>query len=277
YIKFILNLSIDVQWLKSGTELSTNTKYRLKNDGLVHKLIIINEQGDDADDYVCRCCYDQTECTIKADIRVIEGLKSLEVVSGEILQLTCKLNANVNVKWSRNGEELSTDIHTTNETTEEILFKYTLTIKNVKEEYSGEYSCLYENLKTSCNVKVKEKPIEQIISAGTTKILYEISDTQQKLEKKEEEITTKEVNISEIESEIRTTEQEITAKEIEIKSKMSKLPLESKEATSDDLEMEKYLLNKECRKLRQENERLRENASIMNSELQILKEKKEKS
>ncbi|VDH91569.1 Hypothetical predicted protein, partial [Mytilus galloprovincialis] len=210
-------------------------------------------------------------------IRVIEGLKSLEVVSGEILQLTCKLNANVNVKWSRNGEELSTDIHTTNETTEEILFKYTLTIKNVKEEYSGEYSCLYENLKTSCNVKVKEKPIEQIISAGTTKILYEISDTQQKLEKKEEEITTKEVNISEIESEIRTTEQEITAKEIEIKSKMSKLPLESKEATSDDLEMEKYLLNKECRKLRQENERLRENASIMNSELQILKEKKEKS
>lgn len=56
----------DVQWLKSRTELSTNTKYRLKNDGLVHKLIIINAQRDDAGDYVCRCCYDRTECTIKA-------------------------------------------------------------------------------------------------------------------------------------------------------------------------------------------------------------------
>lgn len=92
---------------------------------------------------------------ISADIKVIESLKSLEVVNGENLQLTCKLNGNVKVKWSRNGQELSTDIHTTNETTEENFFRYTLTIKNVKEEYSGEYSCLYENSKTSCNVVVK--------------------------------------------------------------------------------------------------------------------------
>lgn len=92
---------------------------------------------------------------ISADIKVIESLKSLEVVNGENLQLTCKLNANVKVKWSRNGQELSTDIHTANETTEENFFRYTLTIKNVKEEYSGEYSCLYENSKTSCNVVVK--------------------------------------------------------------------------------------------------------------------------
>lgn len=61
----------DVQWLKSGIEISSDTKYRLKTDGLIHHLIIMNAQGEDAGDYVCKCCFDRTECTIKAGSTIL--------------------------------------------------------------------------------------------------------------------------------------------------------------------------------------------------------------
>lgn len=62
----------------------------------------------------------------------------------------------MNVKWSRNGKELSRDNQTDfDKTAVENLIKYTLTIKNVEEENSGDYSCFYENLMISCRVIVK--------------------------------------------------------------------------------------------------------------------------
>lgn len=91
-----------------------------------------------------------------AVIKVIEVLKDTEVEEEGNIHLTCKLNADVDITWGKNGQKLSRNMQTYfNKTVADNSFMYTLTIKNAKEENSGEYSFVYENLKTSCHVIVK--------------------------------------------------------------------------------------------------------------------------
>lgn len=64
-----------VQWFKNEIEIQSNKKYNLRNNGLVHKLAILNAQPEDAGDYVCKCCYDRTECIIKAGTFILHPLQ----------------------------------------------------------------------------------------------------------------------------------------------------------------------------------------------------------
>ncbi|CAC5404920.1 unnamed protein product [Mytilus coruscus] len=255
----------DVKWSKSGIEIASNTKYKLKNKGLVHQLIIINAQGEDAGDYLCKCCYETSCCTLKV-IKVIEGLKDLEVKNGERLHLTCKLNADVNIKWDRNGQELSGDDQIDfYEAVEENSFKYTLTIKNMKEGNSGVYSCFYQNWRISCDVKVTEKTIEQIINVGPMEIFYEVNDTKRKLEEKQQEIELKQIHFLEMETDMITKEQEMSAKEFVIEKDKLR-----------EIEKEKRLLRQKNEELKRELEKSQKNVHMMGTELEILKEEKEK-
>ncbi|XP_076107843.1 uncharacterized protein LOC143076092 isoform X1 [Mytilus galloprovincialis] len=279
-----------VQWFKNGIELTTCSKYNITKDFLVHQLIILNAQEEDAGDYLCECCYAKTRCRLKAGLQVIKALRDVELVKGETLHLSCKLNRDLNIKWLKNGREISCDKQTDcKKTSQENLFKYTLKMKNIKMINSGEYSCVCGNFKTSCFVIITDIPIEQIINARTTEKLYEIQGKKEELAQKEEKIVKEETKLLEMETEIRNREMEIKEKTDEIEIQRSKLALkekemkeresqlELKEAKFCELEMEKNMLQKDSLTLTQQSEELkftRANANMMQNELEKLKHEK---
>ncbi|CAC5378833.1 OBSCN [Mytilus coruscus] len=279
-----------VQWFKNGIELSTGSKYTLKNDVLVHQLIILNAQEEDAGDYLCECCYAKTKCRLKAGLQVIKALRDLELVKGETLHLSCKLNRDLNVKWLKNGKEILCDKQTDcKKTSKENLFKYTLRMKDIKMVNSGEYSCVCGNFKTSCFVIITDIPIEQIINARTTEKLYEIQEKKEELAQKEEKIVKEETKLLDMKTEIKNKEMVIKEKIDEIESQKCKLAikeeemkqrevqLELKEAKFCELEREKKMLNKDSLTLLQQSEELkftRANAKVMQNELDSLKDER---
>ncbi|OPL20767.1 hypothetical protein AM593_04908, partial [Mytilus galloprovincialis] len=212
------------------------------------------------------------------------------LVKGETLHLSCKLNRDLNIKWLKDGREISCDKQTDcKKTSQENLFKYTLKTKNIKMINSGEYSCVCGNFKTSCFVIITDIPIEQIINARTTEKLYEIQGKKEELAQKEEKIVKEETKLLEMETEIRNREMEIKEKTDEIEIQRSKLALkekemkeresqlELKEAKFCELEMEKNMLQKDSLTLTQQSEELkftRANANMMQNELEKLKHEK---
>lgn len=85
----------------------------------------------------------------------IAGLEDMEVIRGETVTLKCEVTKeDGKVVWMKNGKPIKSDkkheIHHDGT-------NLSLTLKDVSPDEQAEYTCQYEDDKTSCNLLVEGK------------------------------------------------------------------------------------------------------------------------
>ncbi|XP_069876144.1 titin-like [Dipodomys merriami] len=154
---------VKVKWFKDGVEIYGGDKYRMHSDRKVHFLSVLTIDASDAEDYSCVLVEDEnikTTAKLIVEGAVVEFVKELEDIevpesfSGE---LECIISPeNVEGKWYHNDVELKSN------------GKYSitsrrgrqnLTVKDVTKEDQGEYSFVVDGKKTTCQLKMKPRPI----------------------------------------------------------------------------------------------------------------------
>lgn len=134
-----------ISWYREGVNvnLKNSEKYQLGNDGLT----IVNAQSEDEGTYICQASVTQTGEVKRMRINVqvetppvwVTKPKDTEGVEGQDVIIKCEAHAKPLpvYTWTRNGVMLMGERYSDN--------AGTLTIRNVKREDTGTYSCVAEN------------------------------------------------------------------------------------------------------------------------------------
>ncbi|XP_041495817.1 titin isoform X1 [Microtus oregoni] len=154
---------VKVKWYKDGVEIHAGDKYRMHSDRKVHFLSVLTIDTSDAEDYSCVLVEDEnvrTTAKLIVEGAVVEFLKELqdiEVPESSSGELECIISPeNIEGKWYHNDVELKSN------------GKYSitsrrgrqnLTVKDVTKEDQGEYSFVVDGKKTTCQLKMKPRPI----------------------------------------------------------------------------------------------------------------------
>uniref|UniRef100_A0A8D2DK51 Titin n=1 Tax=Sciurus vulgaris TaxID=55149 RepID=A0A8D2DK51_SCIVU len=154
---------VKVKWYKDGVEVHAGDKYRMHSDRKVHFLSVLTIDSSDAEDYSCVLVEDENVRTTAklivegAVVEFVKELQDIEVPESFSGELECIVSPeNIEGKWYHNGVELKSN------------GKYTitsrrgrqnLTVKDVTKEDQGEYSFVVDGKKTTCNLKMKPRPI----------------------------------------------------------------------------------------------------------------------
>ncbi|KAL8183551.1 UNVERIFIED_CONTAM: hypothetical protein K2H54_044331 [Gekko kuhli] len=165
---------IKVKWFKNGLEISSGDKYRTHSDRKGHFLSVLMIEKSDEEEYSCALVEDETiKTTARLNVEgaVIEFIKELEDIevpesfSGE---LECEVSPeDVEGKWYHNDVELSSN------------HKYVivsrrgrqiLTVKDVAKDDQGQYSFVVDGKKTSCNLKMKPRPVAVLQGLADQKV-----------------------------------------------------------------------------------------------------------
>uniref|UniRef100_A0A7N4PFA3 non-specific serine/threonine protein kinase n=1 Tax=Sarcophilus harrisii TaxID=9305 RepID=A0A7N4PFA3_SARHA len=155
-----LSKAAPVEWRKGPENLQASDRYTLKQDGIVHELVIHRLDLEDAGDYTCVCGDEKTTAilTVKAQKVVFrKPLKSQQAEEGETVTLRCELSkSEAPVIWSKGGLEIQTD--------ERIQVRQKgciseLLINHLQLEDTGDYSCDCGDQTTSATLTVKALPV----------------------------------------------------------------------------------------------------------------------
>ncbi|XP_077175698.1 titin isoform X6 [Paroedura picta] len=165
---------IKVKWFKNGLEISSGDKYRTHSDRKAHFLSVLMIEKSDEEEYSCALVEDEsikTTARLNVEGAVIEFIKELEDIevpetfSGE---LECEISPeDVEGKWYHDDVALASN------------HKYViasrrgrqiLTVKDVTKEDQGQYSFVVDGKKTSCNLKMKPRPVAVLQGLADQKV-----------------------------------------------------------------------------------------------------------
>ncbi|XP_051543318.1 obscurin-like [Myxocyprinus asiaticus] len=129
-------------WRKDGTVLATGKKYELLHNGKSLGLTIHDITQADAGEYSCDLGTDlaKSKVTVRGEAPTLsKELQDVSAKVGEDATFSCELSqAGLDVKWSKDGKYIrKSQKYTISQ--EQTLVK--LTVHNVTEKDSGEYSC----------------------------------------------------------------------------------------------------------------------------------------
>lgn len=156
-----------VKWFKSGLEiLPSDPKYKFKTDGFKYYLNILDCQLDDKNDYSISLRGRKSSADLEVDPVPADILKPLENVSvyeKQEIFLECSFNhPNSEPVWLKDNIDVKFSVGSDRFIKKCVENVYTLVIPEAKLEDCGTYSCTVKLAKTSCSVKVSEKPVEVV-------------------------------------------------------------------------------------------------------------------
>ncbi|XP_042369826.1 obscurin [Plectropomus leopardus] len=149
-----------ILWYKDGCLMWNSSRYFASRNGCEARLMIREVCNNDAGVYECSAGSVTTRAvvTVKAiPAEFIQALQSVEAKEGETITLTCEYSLpGVQSHWRRGFESIRSG--------DKYLMKQrrtinTLTIKALKPEDSGEYTCQCRDHRTSASLKVHAIPI----------------------------------------------------------------------------------------------------------------------
>lgn len=154
-----------VKWFRAGLEiLPDDKKYKYICDGSRYSLQILDCQMEDMSDYaiVFRGRKSAAELEVEelpADI--LKPLQNVTVYEKQELVLECEFSRpNVEAVWQKGDLDVKYALGTDRFTKKCDGQVYRLTIYEAKLDDAGSYSCTVKTTKTSCDVKVLERPVE---------------------------------------------------------------------------------------------------------------------
>lgn len=156
-----------VKWLLDGKEIKDGPNYKVIADDKtgIYKLQIPKVASEMAGKYTCEAINSEgkSECsgamTVNSAPAFTQKLKDVQTIPGEKLVLDVKVKGEPapEVKWAKDGEEISSD-----KIIKEKDGQLKLIVENVSEDDSGIYSCsasnIYGEMTTDCKVDVSSKP-----------------------------------------------------------------------------------------------------------------------
>ncbi|XP_029906333.1 obscurin [Myripristis murdjan] len=169
-----------VEWRKEEELLKNGLKYQIKKRDSVMELTIRNAQLDDSGLYSCSCGDIKTTANITITpipITFKLGLKNQEAREGGNVTLRCELSkAGVPVQWWKGEDQLQHGGRYQMKLDGNIAEMH---IRNIQPEDVGEYSCVFEDQKTTAEVNVRaaasvffEKELEnQVLMEGKSMLL----------------------------------------------------------------------------------------------------------
>jgi len=148
-----------VQWYREDKKIDINDpKYFCVQDGKKRRLRIANISGKDEGIYKCMVQNKVTSAKlyVAPDVVIKEQLKNLRKVEGEVAKMQCKVKnpKNYPIKWFKNGKEITVPSDKYEVTEED--GRQTLTIKDLKLDDAGDYSCKIGDRETSAKLTVDE-------------------------------------------------------------------------------------------------------------------------
>ncbi|XP_078141769.1 obscurin [Centroberyx gerrardi] len=169
-----------VEWRRGEELLKSGFKYQMKKRDSIMELTVRNAQLEDSGLY--SCSYGDTKTTANITITPIPitfrtGLKNQEAREGGNVSLHCELSkAGVPVQWWKGEDQLHHGGRYQMMLDGKIAEMH---IKNIQPEDVGEYSCVFEDQKTTAEVNVKaaasvffEKELEsQVVMEGKLVLL----------------------------------------------------------------------------------------------------------
>ena len=153
-----------VKWYKGGLEIMPNEKFKYITEGNKYSLQILDCHVDDINEYTIglrgRKCSARLEVE-ELPAEVMKPLQDVSVYEKQEIVLECEFNChsfdalwqkdNIEVRYSLGSDRFSKRVNGN---------VYTLIIHEAKLDDAGSYSCTVKKGKTSCSVKVSEKPVE---------------------------------------------------------------------------------------------------------------------
>ncbi|KAG8449469.1 hypothetical protein GDO86_016209 [Hymenochirus boettgeri] len=131
-----VSLSTNVDWQKDGKTLSSQ-RHRKQPDG---SLTISRLNAEDNGLYTCATSgrvVKQIQLNIRGDLKITAPPSNITVTEGESAELRCVISGqNGNIKWSRNGLPVRSDLHHIH-----VSQDGTLHIRNTKATDEGSYTC----------------------------------------------------------------------------------------------------------------------------------------
>ncbi|XP_038654386.1 obscurin isoform X3 [Scyliorhinus canicula] len=134
--------NVTVTWRKGSLLISPNEKYKMKQDGPVQILQILDLKSDDTGEYTCSFGDQQT--TASVTVKVLPALfkrwlQNVEVEEGQTATLHCELTkSDASVEWRRGSVVLQPNDKYEMKQKGHIV---ELSIHNMKVEDAGEYTC----------------------------------------------------------------------------------------------------------------------------------------
>ncbi|XP_037104683.1 obscurin isoform X1 [Syngnathus acus] len=151
---------VPVQWKKNRLPLKANRKFEMKQDGSLLQLNISDLKPEDGGSYICQAGSAETIATVSVRERPVSfkvDLQSMELEEGLTAVLSCEVSKpGVVVQWKKNKQPLK-DNRKYEMKQNGCLIQ--LTIKDLKPEDSGSYTCHAGSAETSATITVKELPL----------------------------------------------------------------------------------------------------------------------
>ncbi|KAM9385812.1 obscurin [Pholidichthys leucotaenia] len=150
---------VTVQWMKNKVPLRANRKYEMKQDGCLVELIVKELKPEDSGSYTCQIGHAETTATVSVKalpMHFKKELQNIEAEEGSGTSLFCELSKpGVTVQWMKN--KLPLRANRRHEIRQDGCL-VELSIKELKPEDSGSYTCRVGNTETTATVSVKELP-----------------------------------------------------------------------------------------------------------------------
>ncbi|XP_055018218.1 obscurin-like protein 1 [Boleophthalmus pectinirostris] len=157
-----------VTWSKDGFPLEESDRYCAEEQGVFRSLVVLNAELQDSGEYSCDAGDDNMVfyITVKEPPVQIMGNSGTPerhlLLCGEDLVLECEVSrANAEVRWLKDGEELSPDERVTIQSGD-VLRK--LVLMNLQESDSGEYTCDATDDKMITIVQVQAPRVVEFIA-----------------------------------------------------------------------------------------------------------------
>ncbi|XP_071584146.1 myosin-binding protein C, slow-type isoform X3 [Heliangelus exortis] len=165
-VRFMVELAdptVELKWYKNGQEIRPSAKYIFEHKGNQRILFINNcQMSDDARYYVTagdeKC---STELFVRdPPILVTKGLEDTSTYVGEHVELSCEVSEDdANVKWFRNGVELSDDPNSRYKIKVEGK-KHTLIIEEAAKCDNAVYSVMTTGGQSEAKLSVDLRPLK---------------------------------------------------------------------------------------------------------------------
>ncbi|XP_067109219.1 obscurin [Osmerus mordax] len=150
---------VKVQWKKGLENLQAGDKYEMKQRDSSLELKVKTLKVEDSGEYCCECGDQKTTATVKVNalpVTIKQKLQSQEAEEGGSVTLQCELSKpGLPVEWRKGTQQLKSGGKYQMKQEASVS---ELLISKVAPEDSGEYSCVFGDLKTTASIKIKALP-----------------------------------------------------------------------------------------------------------------------